>query len=227
MKQFIFGFAVGSALTGVTAYFIAKKKIENNKREIRTECEDTICKMREYYIQTYTVQKAAVIEEERKEEPSEIVAGYEKTEYVEKAEPYQRDIDPAEMERPEEDAPDEYYEESDIRAIREGVLANNYANDRRDAPPEIIDADDFGQVHGYDAQEWTYYVEDLTYCDKEDMAVDNSYMNFGTCLDDWAENHEMTESIYVRNHQLACDYKVDKMFCKSPQFVRTDDGHDD
>lgn len=235
MKQFIFGVFVGGGIAGLTSYFIYKKKLNEAKREIRTECEDTICKMREYYIEKYTVQKAAVIEEDKKAEPEEIVKGYETAEYKEKVEPYHRNIDPAEMESPSEDAPEEYYEErsgighDDIKGIREGILANNYADDRRNTPPELISADEFGQAPGYDAEEWTYYVDDLTYCDEDDYMVDNPYMNFGNCLDDWERNNEMTEEIYVRNHQLACDYKVDKMFCQCPRFSRIDgDGmHDD
>lgn len=123
------------------------------------------------------------------------------------------------------DAPEEYYEElsdeeKERRAVAEGMLADVYDKMNRDKAPEIISSDEYGAAPGFDTEECTYYVEDLTFCDEGELIIDNEIRMFGTCVDEWKENHEMVDPIFIRNYGMNTDYKIDKMFCKCPRFAR-------
>lgn len=228
MKSFIFGAIVGGALSGVSVYFFTKKKMTD-------ECEETVCRMREYYIEKYTVQKAEIMEE--KKDPAEIVKEYK--ENVEKyndisgkyrSEAVRDSVDPAEKERPSEDAPDEYYESGDgivgpdpaeTKGAIEGMAADAYSKANHDRAPEVISEEEFGNAPGFEEKEYTYYVPDLTFCDEDDVVVpvgDDDRL-FGTCVTDWKENNEIGDDICIRNFQYEVDIKIEKRFCKCPGYV--------
>lgn len=219
-KSFIFGFVVGGALSGVSVYLFAKKKFEKEKKEIVDTCEDTIVKIRQYYSEKVP-EKAAII----KEEPSEIVGRYEDLArtYDTRSEEVVGDKiigDPAEFERPEDDAPEEYYEEGpdpeEARAESYGREADRFDKENRGRSPERIIADDFGNAPGFESKEYTYYVEDNTYCDEFENILDDEMGLFGTAVGGWDTDNEDDDPIYIRNYALNCDFKIDKMFCKCP-----------
>lgn len=215
MKNFIFGFVVGGALSGVSVYLFAKKKFEKEKKEIVDTCEDTIVKIRQYYSEQVP-EKAAII----KEDPSEIVKEYYRVGSFVEGDKIIVKEDPAELERPQDDAPEEYYEEGpdpeDTWAESYGRAADKFDKENRGRSPERIIADDFGNAPGFDYKEYTYYVEDNTYCDEFENILDDEISLFGTAIDGWDTNNEDDDPIYIRNYALNCDFKIDKMFCKCP-----------
>lgn len=221
-KSFIFGFIAGGALSGVSVYFIMKKKNEKKIDEARKECEDLIVQMKEHYIEEFSPKKAAVV----KEEPEEIVKRYhtEASRYV-REDPVQA-IDPAELERPADDAPEEYYEgdPNEAKHFAEGLAADRYDKAMRDKPPAIIPKEEYGQAPGFEGTFAIYYVDDKTFCGDDDVviSVDDEVRFFGTCLDDWKNNDDMTNDIYIRNYQYNCDYEIEKRFCKCPQFINAE-----
>lgn len=223
MKNFIFGFLIGGVVSGTATYFICKKKFDKDKKEIVDACEDTIVKIRKYYSEQVP-EKAAVV----KEEPSEVVKKYHdissvyRVGDVVKGEPILVKVDPAELERPTDDAPDEYYED-EVGADPEDVMAESYGREaerfdkeNRHREPERILPDEFGNAPGFDAEEITYYVDDDTYCNEDEMIIQDEVSLFGTVVNGWDTNHEDTNSIYIRNYQYNVDFKIDKMFCPCP-----------
>lgn len=253
IKSVIFGLAVGGCVSGVATYFITKKKTEDRvNTEANQRCEGIILQMRQYYEEQYEIKKAAVIKEEEKDDPSEIVKQY--SEYKEIAEnlyshanmdkPWtdtlnkdiaavkqkyaEREEMLAEMEHPEDDAPDEYYEEvgpdpEETKGVIDGIMADHYDRMNRGKVPEIISEEEFGQAPGFDAEECVYYVEDLTFCDEEENILDNELQMFGPAVEEWKDNHEMTDPICIRNYDLNCDYRIEKMFCQCPGYVKVND----
>lgn len=228
IKNFIFGAIVGGALSGVSVYLITKKKMQD-------ECEETVCRMREYYIEKYAVQKAEIMEE--KKDPSEIVKEYKENieKYNDISSKYRSKIvDPAEKERPTDDAPEEYYENdgdgivgpdpAETKGVIEGMAADAYSKANHDRAPEVISENEFGTAPGFGEAEYTYYVEDLTFCDENDMVIDVGDENrlFGSCLTDWKNNDNIGEDICVRNYQYEMDLRIEKRFCKCPGYLRTE-----
>lgn len=225
MKNFIFGFIAGSAVSGAAVYFIMKKKFDKEKEEIVDTCEDTIVKIRQYYSEQVP-KKADVI----KEEPSEIVKKYhdisetyntQSNEVVtDKIITKEYSDDPADYESPIEDDEDTEYEEGmdpeDMNAEAFGREAAKFDKENGHRPPERIVPDDFGNAPGFEAKEYTYYVEDDTYCDDYENLIDDEVFLFGTAIDTWSANDSDTDPIYIRNYAIGVDFKIDKMFCHCP-----------
>ena len=230
IKSFIFGVVVGGCASGVATYFITKKKVEHDATvTANKKAEEVILQMRNYYEEKYTIQKAEVLKD--KEDPSEIVKKYSAEdiqEYHGFAERYSGGaVDPAETERPSEDdndAPDEYYEESaepgpdpeEVDAVAQGMLADVYEKLNHGKPPEIISEEEFGQAPGFDHKECIYYVEDLTFCNDEEEIIDDEIRAFGPDVEEWARNSDIKDPFIVRNYDYSCDYRIEKYYCKCP-----------
>lgn len=213
MKNFIFGFICGGAIVGVSTYFITKKR-EETKAQLHIE------KMRKEYKEKYSPKAVAI----KKDDPSEIVKEYEKetTRYSDRGEaiktsPKENNVDPAELEVPSEDAPDEYYEDSEEAAIKKEALeAHEYDKKHRNKGCRLISEDDFGQAPGFDRKEISYYVDDDTYVhDESDEVIDDPAMVFGGVIKStrWDSDDEQTDDICIRNFALGTDYKISKNFC--------------
>lgn len=241
MKKFIFGFILGGCVSGAATYFIMKKKSQKEIDAARQQCEDIVAMMRVEYANKYSIQKAEILD---KEDPEEIVKKYH-----DEAAPYDRrsDVvtgdkiisgaDPAELESPSEDAPDEYYEDDDygdkditveepaeLDGIKEGLAAAEYDNKYRKRAPERITREQYDNgAPGYEQHECSYYVEDCVFTDDSELVINNEEDLFGTAVDGWDDNDDDTDPIFIRNYMYQCDYMIEKMFCKSPQFINMND----
>ena len=196
MKHFIFGFIIGGALSGVSTYFITKNLTEK-KAQLHIQ------NMRKEYKKMYEPKKAAV----QKDDPSEIVKNYE-----EKAQLYSEDVDPAEVESPEDDAPDEYYGEETVEMDND---AYNYDKLHRNKGVRLISEDDFGQAPGFDSHEVSYYTDDDTYVyDENDQVIDDPSQLFGSVIRGmkWDEDDKNTDDICIRNFAISTDFRITKNF---------------
>lgn len=198
MKQFIFGFVVGGAVVGGITYFVTKSRIEQS-------CKSEIAEMRERYFENASAKKAAVIKEMEKPEPEVIVNGYA----TDEKEVYDR----AELEGPEDDAPEEYYEDEPerIEAMNDDLENIEYDRNNHNKDPEIIVEPVVG-THGFETSYLTYYMEDKVLIDSQEQIVDDPRSLLGTCLEDsgFLENSDTSNELFVRNYRLGTDYCVAK-----------------
>lgn len=198
MKKFIFGFAVGGAVCSGITYFVTKWAITN-------ECNKEIAEMRERYISESEPKKAAVIKEREKPEPEVIVNGYKSD--------AKEEYDRAELEHPEEDAPEEYYTEDPeaVKAMNDDIDNIDYERNNRYNDPEIIVESSAG-THGFDVSYLTYYMADNVLIDGQEKIVDNPRSLLGTCLETsgFLKDEDTSEELFVRNYALGTDYCIAK-----------------
>ena len=206
MKGFIFGLITGLSVGGAIGYFVTKRLDEDYINE-------EMHKLKEYYKDKEktaikaageTVEKAKeVIVEPKKKIPDK---PYPK-EYKNLVRSYAADdgIDRDKLKEDRtEDAPEEYYEEDPAES----------EHPKEDRPEfELIDIDELGELTGYDESCVMYYTEDNTYAyeDNEEMIEDPRYL-FGDVIDNWADNDEEKDNIFVRNNRISTDFEVCKVF---------------
>lgn len=69
---------------------------------------------------------------------------------------------------------------------------------------EIISAEEFGNLEGYDESFWVLYNGDIL-VDEFNKKVDNPKLYIGDALEELTEDQE---SIFVRNHETNIDYEI-------------------
>lgn len=208
MKNFILGFVIGGALSGVSTYFVTKTICEK-KAQLHIE------NMRKEYKEKYSPKNSSI----QKEDPSTIVEKYDELTkiYSERGDLVKED--PAEKESPSDDAPDEYYDDDDIDQARENASAKeayDYDKLHRTKGQRLISQDDYGQAPGFESKEVSYYVDDDTYVyDDSDEIIDDPTFVFGSTIRNikWDQDDSQTDDICIRNFNLGTDYKVNKNFC--------------
>lgn len=71
--------------------------------------------------------------------------------------------------------------------------------------PEIIDADEFGDMEGYDTNTLTYYADGIIADDDGDLVFEHK-----TLIGDALQHFDENNLVYVRNANELCDYEIYK-----------------
>ena len=214
MKKFIFGLIIGCGIGSATTYLLTKRYLEE---KYKSKYEEDAVEARNYYMDYFSPKKAGIV----KEDPGEIVKRYSNEE--EEREKYEEitrmyaGIDPAELEGPEDDIPDEEMSDTEKRNMFEGVSAAVYDDRNRRKAPERIRPEEFGDAPGYESKEYTYYTLDRVFCDEFEEIIDDEVALFGADIIDWTNYEDDEDFIYIRNYMLSCDYKIEKLHCHCPQ----------
>ena len=194
---FLGGIFVGSIGTN----YILQKKYLN-------KLDDEIEKTRQYFL---NAQKEGVIFEEKPSEPKESINQYKSSaddvEFVEYNTFYKvkQLEDPAESEHPTDD---------------EEELSNNYTEGKRMTDEsdrfgiEVISNEsydiDFPQ---FEKLELTYWALDgILSDDEENMIDDLNRVVGGTIFDTGLVELPEVETIFIRNYNLGCDYRIHKVY---------------
>lgn len=126
-----------------------------------------------------------------------------------------KDVDPAELEHPEDDEP--YTDEEDRdqtldfedhqlngehrKAMMEGRL------------PYIIEPSDYELTcSNYEKLSLLYYISDDILCEEEDGEEVSRLDVVGSCIRDSGFDENEEELLFVRNDRLMCDYEINKVF---------------
>ena len=127
------------------------------------------------------------------------------------------EIDPAEMEGPEEDIP--YTEEEDLDQSLDYIDHELNGSSKKaieeDLPPHLIDPSDYELTcANYDKMELIYHIYDdvLTNDDGEVVEKDSEMRLIGDIISEtgFAENSD--DVLYVRNDKIMSDFEVTKVF---------------
>jgi hypothetical protein len=114
------------------------------------------------------------------------------------------DVDPAELERPEEDDAEE--EEREFQKI-----SQDYYNHNRDnVKPYVITTEEFAEdMNHFDKLTIYYYEDDQTLADEnEEMIEDVASVVGDEALNEFGRGSDDPEIVYVRNEKMEIDYEV-------------------
>lgn len=124
------------------------------------------------------------------------------------------DLDPANLEGPEDDEP--YTDEEDEDAQMEyddyklnGEHKKAIAEDRR---PYEVDKSDFELTcSNYEKADLLYYIHEDILCDDSGEEI-SRLDTIGACLETSGFDNDDRDALYVRNDKLMCDYQVTKLY---------------
>jgi hypothetical protein len=114
------------------------------------------------------------------------------------------DVDPAELERPEEDDAEE--EQREFQKI-----SQDYYNHNRDnVKPYVITTEEFAEdMNHFDKLTIYYYEDDQTLADEnEEMIEDVASVVGDEALNEFGRGSDDPEIVYVRNEKMEIDYEV-------------------
>lgn len=126
------------------------------------------------------------------------------------------EVDPAEVERPEDDIPYTDEEDKDQTLNYEGYQLNGEHKKAlsEDRKPYVIDLSDFELTcASYEKLSLLYYIYDDIVTEEDGEEV-NRFDVIGNAVAESGFDENSDEILYVRNDKLMCDYEITKIFTK-------------
>lgn len=99
---------------------------------------------------------------------------------------------------------------TDLGYADDATIIVNHGEDT--VAPYIIAPEEYGDLPGYDAEEWTYYSDGILANDDFEIIADVQSI-IGDGLNHFGEYED--DSVYIRNENVKCDYQIlkhDKTF---------------
>lgn len=194
MKKFLFGFFLGSVISGTSVYFITKKFMEET-------CQKDINEIKEHYKKKYETSIEEDVSGISKEEKEAIKHHVKKVPDKPVPKEYKDLANKYDPKHEEEDS--ESYDESEVESPPE---------DKADV--EFITNEQYGENPLYSQNCLIYYVNDMTLAYEDGELVDNEKYLIEDALDrdGWRNNDDDEENIYVRNNRISEDFEISKCF---------------
>lgn len=220
MHKNILIFAAGLGIGVGGSYLYFRKKF-NDELEERMEKEmqalnELYDKVNDEYMASKHKEEYAPEETEDVQEGDAPKAKIFRKESAEERKNFRYDqvtnVDPAELEHPEDDAPEEDGENNLDNETRAGLeFAASRAADIKRAPERIAEQD-VGEYADYEKQTWLYYpIDDAFFDEVSGEEIYNADEIIQDTIDYWRQSPENIDDVYVRSYRLATDYTIVKM----------------